>query len=62
MGDVEKERRQFLKGAAVGTGGIVVAAIADATTGAQADTTAPVPRTGYRMTRHIRDYYNKARF
>ncbi len=61
MNQPKKDRRAFLKGAAVTTAAIGTGATA---TGVLADTQAPpkeVTRTGYQETEHVRAYYQLAR-
>lgn len=62
----QEGRREFLKGALLGSGAAVVAA---ASGGALASTPEPEPAAepkarpkGYRETAHIRDYYKTAQF
>ncbi|HJP35568.1 MAG TPA: hypothetical protein QF901_06230 [Gammaproteobacteria bacterium] len=64
MRDVKRERRQFLKGAAFFGGGAAVSVLAEAAdVDEQTTETLSAPNDkGYRVTRHIRDYYRKARF
>ena len=56
------KRRSFLKGAAVSTVAVSSAAIAG---NAVADSIAETPaksKQGYKLTRHIKEYYRLARF
>ena len=64
MKHVQKKRRQFLRGVAVLGGGAAIATIADDATADEKSAGPPAAPTSkaYRVTRHIRDYYNKARF
>jgi hypothetical protein len=59
---VSKSRRSFLRDAGVGTGAAVAAAAAPGAALADAADPEPAekPRRGYRLTRHILDYYKSA--
>jgi nitrous oxide reductase len=64
---VSMNRRGFLKGAAIVGGATAVSTLsqsvtADAQTGDDPARTADDKPKGYRMTAHIREYYEKARF
>jgi hypothetical protein len=64
MKHVQKKRRSFLQSVAVLGGGAVVSAMAGgAAAGDRPVEPSPAARSrGYRATRHVRDYYAKARF
>ncbi|HSN70052.1 MAG TPA: hypothetical protein VLT59_01025 [Steroidobacteraceae bacterium] len=57
-----RSRRQFITDVAAVTGGSVLAAVSG-TTLAQAEepTAEPKAKKGYRVTEHVRKYYEKAR-
>lgn len=63
-----KKRREFLKGALVGSGAAVVAIASGGVIAAHEDkpeSTAAAPKArsqGYRVTPHVAEYYKKAQF
>lgn len=63
-----KKRREFLKGALVGSGTAVVAIASGGAVAAheeKTENTAAAPKArpqGYRLTPHIAEYYKKAQF
>ncbi|MFW2372059.1 MAG: twin-arginine translocation signal domain-containing protein [Gammaproteobacteria bacterium] len=59
----EKSRREFLKGAAVAGGAVIVAATGKSVMAAEAEDglNQDQAEKGYRETRHVRDYYDSTR-